>query len=177
MVCSDASWPDPRDGVKAVKEARIGWVIFHPNMKPQGFSLKVNASITDKLIVRKQQIMAVEAFASVAALHTSPDLFKGSDVVWFVDNESAASSLIRGAARPEDIDKISVMASLRANRLRSRIWWEWIDSDSNPSDGLSRAGITDSWTLQQNWDLTDLGDVDWSFVFRDVDKLDFIDSP
>ena len=28
--------------------------------------------------------------------------------------------------------------------LRYRLWVEWIDSASNPSDGLSRAGLSDA---------------------------------
>ena len=28
-----------------------------------------------------------------------------------------------------------------------------IDSESNPSDGLSRLGLLDPWTLTQDWDV------------------------
>ena len=34
-----------------------------------------------------------------------------------------------------------------------RLWFEWIDSDSNPSDGLSRAGLADEWTRAQGFEL------------------------
>ena len=34
-------------------------------------------------------------------------------------------------------------------------WHEWIDSDSNPADGLSRDGLQDEWTLNQGWDLAE----------------------
>ena len=112
-----------------------------------------------------QQILAVEAFASIAAMHVSPELFEDSDILWFVDNESAVSSLIRGAAKPEDIDKIAAFSASRTTSLRARIWWEWIDSDSNPSDGLSRDGLLDEWTSKQRWTCTDLGDRDWSAAF------------
>ena len=33
------------------------------------------------------------------------------------------------------------------------IRFEWVDSDSNFADGLSRDGAEDSWTLKHNWDL------------------------
>ena len=36
-------------------------------------------------------------------------------------------------------------------KLDIRVWIEWIDSKSNPSDGLSRAGWEDAWTLEQQW--------------------------
>ena len=35
-------------------------------------------------------------------------------------------------------------------------WYEWIDSASNPADGLSRDGIKDKWTLEQGWELQEL---------------------
>ena len=43
-----------------------------------------------------------------------------------------------------------------ALRLGSRAWIEWIDSESNPSDGLSRLGIHDPWTRQQGYSLRDV---------------------
>ena len=36
-------------------------------------------------------------------------------------------------------------------------WFEWIDSDSNPADGLSRDGLLDQWTIQQGWELLEFG--------------------
>ena len=38
-------------------------------------------------------------------------------------------------------------------KLGARTWWEWIDSASNPSDGLSCLGIHDPWTAAQGWDI------------------------
>ena len=49
--------------------------------------------------------------------------------------------------------------------LKAKVRFEWIDSESNPADGLSRAGLADEWTLRQPWQCTDLGDRDWSSAF------------
>jgi hypothetical protein len=45
------------------------------------------------------------------------------------------------------------LAHLKWAELGCRVWIEWINSDSNPSDGLSRAGLLDPWTLRQGWSL------------------------
>eukprot|EP00972_Heterocapsa_arctica_P115389 16447476-Heterocapsa_arctica.AAC.1 len=45
-------------------------------------------------------------------------------------------------------------------------WFEWIDSASNPADGLSRDGILDKWAVQQGWELT---------VFQPSDFLAVLD--
>ena len=39
---------------------------------------------------------------------------------------------------------------------------EWIDSESNPSDGLSRSGAIDEWTLTQGWNIRDARVPDWA---------------
>ena len=44
---------------------------------------------------------------------------------------------------------------LRCAQLSCRIWFEWLPTDSNPSDGLSRSGIHDMWTKEQGWCLFD----------------------
>ena len=43
-----------------------------------------------------------------------------------------------------------------------RIWFEWIDSDSNPADGLSRDGCLDVWTLTQGWEFCECPSLRWT---------------
>ena len=38
-------------------------------------------------------------------------------------------------------------------RYNIAVWFEWVDSDSNLADGLSRDGAEDPWTLDQDWEL------------------------
>ena len=171
LVYSDAAWPSEMDGESAITVPRIGWVVMIPGHQPQAFTCVANASIISRLAPRKQQIMALEAFAAVAAPWISPELFQGRDILWFIDNESAISSLVRGSSRPEDIDHIAAMATVQALRHSFRPWYEWIDSKSNPSDGLSRLGAEDPWTVAQGWHVTDLGDKPWDKLFSDLAPL------
>ena len=126
----------------------------------------VNDSILRHLQDRKTQILAVESFAAVAAPWISPEEFKDEDVLWWVDNLAACSSLIRGAAKPEDIDLFASISSIQFAALGGRPWYEWIDSDSNPSDGLSRDGIVDVWTRAQGWDLAAAEHPSWETVLE-----------
>ena len=114
------------------------------------------------LIPRKSQICACEALIVPQLLIQKPELFAGCDVVWFIDNESACSSLIRGGSRQDDIATLSALTHLAMLRSGTRIWFEWIDSDSNPSDGLSRDGLTDAWTIAQQWSLSELPPIRWA---------------
>ena len=80
-----------------------------------------------------------------------PDLLRLRDLLWFVDNEAATSALIRGASSQEDVREIAQYAQYLLHALQARTWIEWIDSGSNPSDGLSRHGVCDLWSTQQGW--------------------------
>ena len=82
-----------------------------------------------------------DAPAPSVVMANHAEMFAGRDVVWFVDNEGACSTLIRGACRPEEISGIAECSSILAARLGVRIWYEWIDTKANPSDGLSRLGV------------------------------------
>ena len=75
------------------------------------------------------------------------------DVLWFVDNEAAVASLIRGGSSQADVHTMVQLAHYLLQHFWIRVWFEWIDSHSNPSDGLSRAGLLDSWTQLQPWHL------------------------
>ena len=178
LIYSDASWPSKQDGEKETTIPRIGWIIFDPHSSspPLGFSMIVDDTITTRLIQREQQILAVEAFAAAAAPWVSPEIFSNRDSVWFVDNAAAVSTLIRGAAKPEDIDRIATVVAFQNADLRHRPWFEWIDSESNPSDGLSRLGLEDPWTKSQSWILKDLTGTDWGQLFDRYD-LDFLHKP
>ena len=168
VVYSDAPWPSRMDGAKETTIPRIGWVIFDPcsSSRPQGFSLVAGELILSHLITREQQILAVESFAAAAAPWVSPELFKGRDSIWFVDNAAAVSTLIRGSAKPEDIDNIAAAVAFQNAHLGHNAWFEWIDSDSNPSDGLSRLGVEDPWTLKQDWSLREVSEVDFHRFFE-----------
>ena len=103
---------------------------------------------------RIQQIFPAEAVALVIATWALQAHLKHSDVTWFIDNEAAAAAGIRGASGEPDVTAIVQAAHLLWLNLGTRVWIEWIDSASNPSDGLSRAGLQDPWTQAQDWELS-----------------------
>ena len=135
---------------------RLGWVVFTPEGRPQGFSLELGLEFMTVLFPRKTQILAAEAVAVLTALVLSPELLAGREIVWFVDNEAALSSLVRGTSRAEDVGHIAACTQLAMMEHSCSAWYEWIDSASNPSDGLSRDGVLDEWTIEQGWDLIEI---------------------
>ena len=148
LIYSDASFESSR--------LTLGWIILDPtrNMTPVGGSCVVPPEVIDSWIPRKQQIFAGETLCGLVLPTIHPEILRGRDIIWFIDNEAATSALVRGASSQEDVHEIAQYAQLLFHLLGARIWFEWIDSDSNPSDGLSRDGILDAWTALQNWSVT-----------------------
>ena len=98
---------------------------------------------------RTQQIYPGETLAAVVVPALCPTLLRGRDVLWFFDNEAAVSAIIRVSTAEPDVLILVQQAHLQFHELQMRTWVEWIDSSSNPSDGLSRDGLLDEW-IQPN---------------------------
>eukprot|EP00435_Cladocopium_sp_Y103_P025431 s4491_g6.t1 len=144
-VYSDASF---ENGV-----LRIGWVIFQPTCNPVGGTCVVPEETLSSWCPRKQQIFPGEALAALLVPLLHPSVFDSQDVLWFIDNDPAVASLIRATSLQPDVHLICLFSHAWLFKRGARIWYEWIDSASNPSDGLSRDGLQDPWTLQQGWDV------------------------
>ena len=43
---------------------------------------------------------------------------------------------------------------MHGTRSEIRIWFEWVDSKSNPSDQLSREGVASELARQLGWDVS-----------------------
>jgi len=102
-----------------------------------------------------------EALCGLVVPTLHQQLLASRDVIWFIDNEAAASCLIRGASGQPDVANIVQSAHIFFLSLGCRVWIEWIDSQSNPADGLSRDGLSDTWSVKQGWSLAVAVLPDW----------------
>ena len=146
-VYSDASF-EPGDS-----EPGIGWVIFPPGQRAQGRAAAMPSSIVETLKIRKTQIYAAETYAVLAAVHAHLRELADTDAIFFVDNEAACAALIRGSSKEADVGAIANAVQWLLFSVNCRPWFEWIDSNSNCADGLSRDGLLDAWTQEQGWQL------------------------
>eukprot|EP00435_Cladocopium_sp_Y103_P029146 s1516_g7.t1 len=134
VVYSDASFE--------ANELTLGWVIFHPVLPTIGGSCRVPRETLASWAPRKQQIFPGETLCGLVVPVLHPDYLQHQDITWYVDNEAATSSLVRGSSKQIDVHMIAQFSQVLLYKLGARTWWEWIDSASNPSDGLSRLGET-----------------------------------
>ena len=147
VVYSDASF----DG----SILRLGWIIFSGTTTPVGGSTVVPASILASWKPRIQQIYPGETLAVLVAIALCPSTLAGHDLLWFVDNEAAVAALVRSGTSQEDVHLLSQAVHFNLHLLNCRVWIEWVDSESNVSDGLSRLGSADPWTQSQKWCVRD----------------------
>ena len=98
VIYSDASFEQG--------QARCGWVIFRPGCRPVGQTVRVTPDWLAVWKPRETQIFAAEAFCSLLVPFNLPSLLADQDLLWFVDNEAAASAMIRGSSGSTDVDQI-----------------------------------------------------------------------
>ena len=78
---------------------------------------------------------------------------KGRDIVWYIDNVSTLSALVKGGSKAPDVDRAAAVVSLVAQMCNARVWFEYIESKSNWSDGLSRLLVEDPWVASRGFTL------------------------
>ena len=86
----------------------------------------------------KQCIAEVEATPIVNMFLKLPKRVQHRDVLWWEDNTVTLSTMIKGGSSSKDCDRAAAVVHLCSAFLRSRVWWEYIESKSVWSDGASR---------------------------------------
>ena len=70
---------------------------------------------------------------------------RGSRGFWYIDNTAALMSAVKGRSNQPDLDKLASMIQLCCYVWNIWPYFEWIESDSNWTDGISRHGHEDTW--------------------------------
>ena len=73
------------------------------------------------------------------------------------DNGAALGALIKANSSHRDVGNVAAAVHLVWAQRNARVWFEWVASDDNCADGLSRAGLADPWALRQvpAWDIVE----------------------
>ena len=138
LIYSDAAWGDV-EGC----DGRAGWIVFPPDGRPSGAFTDFHIQDLAAFTTRETYIGVLEAIPAILLSMWDASSLRSSDVIWFVDNQGAASSLAKGSSGAPDIDRLVALSHLVWARLHVRVWIEWVDSEANISDGISRYGFDD----------------------------------
>ena len=69
--------------------------------------------------------------------------------VWFIDNVAALMALVRGRSNQPSLDALALLIHAALFTLRAWVYFEWVESKANWSDGISRDGFHDEWSQRQ----------------------------
>ena len=110
----------------------------------------------------RQPIALCEAAMLPITLLALPERFRGRRVVWYVDNTSAMAAFVKGASANADLERIVAVFWLTCYHLDCSIWLEWVDSESNWSDSLSRELGRDTFVKEHGFETEELRpEVSW----------------
>ena len=88
-------------------------------------------------------IAQLELLMILQALLTFPQQFRSCTGFWFCDNIASLMALVRGRSDNCSLDFMASMVHMLLFHLHCYLWFEWIPSRSNWSDGISRDGFQD----------------------------------
>ena len=111
---------------------------------PSGVTCTFPQRVIDKRQPRAQPIYPGKTWCGFLAL-------------WFQGASLADLGLLRllTSSQP-DVHTMVHLVHYCLQHFRVRVWFEWVDSHSTPSDGFSHAGLEDDWTRHQAWQLSEV---------------------
>jgi hypothetical protein len=119
----------------------------------------------------EKYIALVEQSAVVMGLTMAKSIMRNRDFYWYEDNAVVLAGLSKGSSNGEELDKGNAAIHLLMAELRSRGWFEYIESKSNWSDGASRLLEGDPWIREHNF-VTTRGEVPtWPWLASAEERL------
>ena len=98
-------------------------------------------------------IALVEQAALILGITQFRDTIKGRSLLRFEDNSAVLSGLVKGASGHAMLDAGAATIHLLLASLGARAWFEYVESDSNWSDGASRSLADDPWAKANQFDV------------------------
>ena len=134
LYWTDAMWEPPLS-------PGIGMALLAPGHQLIVRHAVVPNRLLAQLLVRKQQIGVTEALACLLGPHCFPELFRGQNVIHFVDNIGVLAGCISGSSSSPDTNAILQLHSLKLAELDCRYWAEYVESAANLADEPSRSTV------------------------------------
>ena len=98
-----------------------------------------------------QPIALCEAAMLPHAALAWADTLRGRSVIWYCDNTNAMHAFVKGASCNATLERLVFIFWVLMFNLDCQVWIEWVDSDSNWSDGISREFDADEWIKKHNF--------------------------
>ena len=90
-------------------------------------------------------IAQLELVAVLVAITEVAREIRGANSVWFIDNVAALMALVRGSSRSHSLDQMAKIIHLACFAVRSVPYFEYVESEANWADEISRVGTQGNW--------------------------------
>ena len=120
---------------------RIGALVLVPGQVPHGLVYDVSPELSPLLGAQGTKINQAELLAAPVLIASAHELLRGRDLLWFIDNTSAESALVKAGSPTETMCRLALMATAALAGLGARAWYEHVESDDNPADVFSREWV------------------------------------
>ena len=82
---------------------------------------------------------------AITTLWDMREVVRGQRVLWLLDNSASLHSLIKGTSSNPHLGRAVELYHMFCYWFQVDVWFEFVDSDSNYSDGISRDLDKDPW--------------------------------
>ena len=147
-------------------------LVYDPEKESrEGFCGVLSSDLISRWSVQEQYIALVELAAPVTGVFQCSQTFQGRDVVWLMGNSAALACLVKGGSPSADMDGGFAAVHLALAFLHCRIWFEYVESDSNWSDTASRELFADRWSQDNQLTLSKATVPSWVWLVDHQDLL------
>ena len=116
----------------------LGVVICPERGQPVWAATMADPDFVRALRPRKTQIVPLELVCIPLVLFLFHEMLVDTDLVFFIDNQSALGCVTHGRSGVSDINRISHLTRLRIHSLGVSVRFLWVPSALNPADPPSR---------------------------------------
>ena len=157
FACGLSAWSLPVFWLPAMqpRTASGAFLLLTPPNQRLGAVVIIDDNVFDLWDDQETKIAQLELLMVFQSLITFPAAFRHTAGVYFIDNIAALMALVKGRSDSPELDAISQSIHLLLFCLRCSLWFEWIPSNSNWSDAISRQGLDDPWFAAHNFHVRD----------------------
>ena len=148
----------------------LGLLLIRPCAAPLCYSTIVPQNIVQAWKFRTQYVGQGELLAGPLAASIFSPYLQNEDLIWFLDNTSAVTALIKAGSPIHDNSEMALITALKLSWLRCRAWFEYVHTKSNPADPLSRDGFQSSYVREKlftgEWQKLSVKQIDWHSLIK-----------
>lgn len=151
LAASDAALETPRNGTGGY------WLIWNPASQGQlreGAVADIPTSIYDLWTDSSFKIAQLELLMVLVALVNNPAKFRHARGIWCIGSVAALMAVVRGRSDSPELDQLAGIIHAVLFAFETWTYFEWVQSNSNWADGISRYAEHDRWHQRQGFSCT-----------------------